>query len=131
MVSVEHGRVRWFVIAFIAAGFFMSSVLVWQLWDVTPARWCAIAQSGNNDIAAACLSILLKLLDLKNNVVIGLLAIVGLSVLSLAVVALGVRINAAGPGGLTANIGSDKTIISDADGVSSVEIPTPPAEKDA
>lgn len=129
MVTVtEHGRVRWFVIAFLMAGFFMSALLVWQLWDVTPARWCAIAQS-QNEVQAACLSILLKLLDLKNNVVIGLLAIVGISVLSLAVVALRIRIDAAGPGGLTANIGADKTVISDTDGLSTVEIPTPPAEK--
>jgi hypothetical protein len=104
----------------------MSALLAWQLWDVTPARWCAIAQNGTPDLQTACVTVLLKLLELKNNVVIGLLTIVGLSVLSLAAVALGVRLGLTGPGGLTANIEAEQTTVSD--GSSTVVVPTPPSE---
>lgn len=84
----------------------MSGLLVWQLWDVTPARWCAIAQA-TDERANVCVAILLRLLDLKDHVVLGLLSIVGLTVLALAVVALNVRIGATGPAGIGVNIGDD------------------------
>lgn len=122
-----NGRVRWFVVAFLILGTMMTGLLTWQLWDVTPARWCAIAQASTPDFANACVTILLRLIELKNNVVLGLLVIVGASMLSLAAVALGVRMGLTGPGGLSANIGADQTTVTD--GSSTVTVPTPPAER--
>lgn len=125
MSDLFNGRVRWIVFAFLGSGLLMSALLTWQLYETAPARWCVIAKSGTPDLATACITVLMKLLEIKGNVVIGLLVIVGLSVLSLAVVALGVRIGASGPGGLTANIGADKTTVTDGNSV--VEMPTPPS----
>lgn len=90
----------------------MAALLAWQLWDVTPARWCAIAKSGTPEISSACVTVLLKLLELKNSVVLGLMAIVGLSVLSLAAVALGVRLGLVGPAGFSADISPDQVKMS-------------------
>jgi len=102
--TVKNGRLRWFVVAFVLAGALMSVLLAWQLGETTPKNWCILAKQGSPELAGSCVTILLHLLDIKDHVVIGLLAIVGLSVLSLAVVALGVRISAEGPGGLKANV---------------------------
>jgi len=123
-VDKHTARFRWIIIAFLVAIASMSGLLAWQLYDTTPARWCAAALMGSPEVATACFGVLLRLLEVKDHAVLGLMAIVGLSVLSLAVVALGVRINAAGPGGLTANIGAEKTTVTD--GESSIVVPTPP-----
>jgi hypothetical protein len=120
-------RFRWVVYAFVAAGLLMAAMLGWQLYDLTPARWCVLATQGSPDLATGCVTMLVKLLDIKDHVMIGLLAIVGLSVLSLAAVALGVRLGFTGPGGLSANVGADKTTVTD--GQATVTLPTPPAEE--
>ena len=124
---MRNGRLRWFIVAFVASGVVTMLMLGWQLYETTPARWCVMAKQGSPDLEGSCLAIRLKLLEIKSNVVLGLLAIVGLSVLSLAAVALGVRLGLSGPGGLSANIGSDKTTVSN--GESSVTVPTPPADR--
>lgn len=97
-------RLRWFIVAFVLAGAMMVGLLVWQLYETSPRHWCEIAKQGSPETASSCLAILLKLLDLKDHAVVGLLVIVGVSVLCLAVVALGVRLGVAGPGGVSANI---------------------------
>jgi hypothetical protein len=125
--TIKHGRVRWFVIAFVMAGFLMSALLWWQLSETTPAKWCMLAKQGSPELAGSCTSILLRLLDLKDHAIIGLLMILGISFLSLAAVALGVRISAEGPAGLKTEIGADKTTVTGGD--SSVEVPTPGHER--
>lgn len=125
--AIQHGRLRWFIVAFVTAGMVTMAMLGWQLYETTPARWCVMAAQGSPELAGSCVAILLKLLEIKSTVVIGLLAIVGLSVLSLAAVALGVRLGLSGPGGLSADIGADKTTVSN--GESSVTLPTPPADR--
>lgn len=124
---IVNGRLRWFIIAFVLAGAFMTGLLAWQLYETSPARWCVLAKQGSPDSTNACVAILVKLLELKDHVNTGLLIIVGISVLSLAAVALGVRLGLSGPGGLSANIGSENTTVSN--GESTVVIPTPPAEE--
>lgn len=101
-------RLRWFIIAFVLSGLLMAGLLVWQLYETTPRVWCVLAKTGSPEMATSCVAILLKLLELKDHAVIGLLSIVGLSVLSLAAVALGVRLGFTGPGGVSANIESDQ-----------------------
>lgn len=120
-------RFRWVVYAFMAAGIVMTAMLAWQLYDLTAARWCVLAKTGSPELATGCVTMLVKLLDLKDHVLLGLLTIVGLSVLSLAAVALGVRLGFTGPGGLSANVGADKTTVTD--GQATVTLPTPPAEE--
>lgn len=128
MVDLQNNlRFRWVVVAFMAAGIVMTAMLGWQLYDLTAARWCVLAKQGSPDLATGCVTMLVKLLDLKDHVLIGLLGIVGLSVLSLAAVALGVRLGFTGPGGLSANVGADKTTVTD--GQATVTLPTPPAEE--
>jgi hypothetical protein len=123
---LSAGRLRWFIVAFCLSGALMAGLLAWQLAETSPARWCVLAKQGSPEMATSCVTILMKLLEIKDHVVIGLLGIVGLSVLSLAVVALGVRLGVAGPGGLSANIGAETTTVRSGD--SSVTVPTPPAE---
>lgn len=125
--KMADGRLRWFVFAFLAAIIIMTALLAWQLYETSPTRWCILAKSGSPEMASSCVSMLIKLLELKNNVVIGLLSIVGLSVLSLAAVALGVRLGLSGPAGLSANIGAEETVISNDS--ASVTVPTPSAEE--
>jgi hypothetical protein len=122
-IATGH-RFRWTVLAFVAAGILVSALVVWQLYETTPARWCAIALQGTNE---GCFTVLLKLLEIKDHAVIGLLAILGLTVLSLVAVALGVNIKAAGPGGTSVDIGADDTTITTPD--ASVTLPTPPSEE--
>jgi len=126
-MNKDTQRFRWVVFAFLAAGGMMTALLAWQLYDTTPARWCAIALQGSPEISTGCFNVLLRLLDIKNNAVLGLLAITGLSVLSLAAVALGVRLGFTAPGGISANVQADTTTVTD--GSSTVTIPTPPAEE--
>lgn len=106
-------RFRWVVYAFIAAGLLMTLILAWQLFDLTPGRWCVLAKQGSPDLGAGCVAMLIKLLEIKDHVMIGLLIIVGLTVLSLAAVALGVRLGFTGPGGLSANVEADTTTVTD------------------
>lgn len=123
---IHNGRFRWVVISFMLAGLLTMGMLGWQLYETTPARWCSVAAVGSPEIATGCVNILLKLLDLKQTAVMGLLLIVGLTVISLAAVALRLNIKAtAGAGGFSADIGADKTVVSDGDNV--VTIPTPPS----
>jgi peptidoglycan/LPS O-acetylase OafA/YrhL len=97
-------KLTWMIVAFCLSGALMTAILVWQLLETTPARWCVLANKGSPEFATGCIAILMRLLDIKDHVVIGLLVIVGLSVLSLAAVALGVRLQLSTPGGLSANI---------------------------
>jgi peptidoglycan/LPS O-acetylase OafA/YrhL len=124
---IKHGRVRWFVIAFVAAGLLMSGFLWWQLSEITPDKWCQLAKQGSPELAGSCASILLRLLDLKDHTIIGLLFMLGLSFLSLAVVALGVHISAEGPAGLKTEVSAETTSVTD--GSSVVEVPTPRSEE--
>lgn len=126
MVDSAEKQFRWVVYAFVASGLMVVGLLAWQLVDMTPAKWCAIAVQGTPEIATACVAVLVKLLELKQNVALGLLIIMGLSILSLAAVALRVRIGFSGPGGLSANVGADTTTITDGQAV--VKVPTPPAD---
>lgn len=124
----EPKALRWTLIAFALCGFLIAALVVWQLSETTPARWCVIAKSGSPGEDASCLAILLKLLELKQYTVLSLLAILGLTVLSVVVVALGVRINANGPGGFQVDVSADQTKISSGDATAT--IPTPPATGD-
>ncbi len=118
----QTGRLRWFVIAFLVAGTLMSGLLAWQLSETSPAKWCIIAKAGSPQAADSCVSMLMKLLEIKDHVVIGLLIIVGLSVLSLAAVALNVKLGINGPGGLSANIDSESVNVQDNQSGSSVTV---------
>lgn len=125
-LTKDHGRFRWTLGAFSASGLLMMLLLAWQLFETTPARWCALAANGSPELTTGCATILLRLLEIKDHVSIGLMAITGLSVLALAVVATGTKINASGAG-FNADIGADKTTVSTDDGTSTLTIPTPPA----
>lgn len=119
-------RFRWVVYAFVGALLVITGLFAWQMYDLTPARWCAVAATGSPEIATGCFNVLIKLLDIKDHAVMALAGITGLTVLSLAAVALGVRIGFSGPAGLSANVGAETTTVTD--GSSVVEVPTPPSE---
>jgi hypothetical protein len=121
----DLSKYNWTIGAFSLAGAVTMIMLAWQLFESTPARWCAIALAGSPETNSACAGILLKLLENKDHVNLGLLTIVGVSILALAAVALNVGIKVQGPGGVNVDIGSEDTKVTSGD--SSVTIPTPPA----
>jgi uncharacterized membrane protein SpoIIM required for sporulation len=116
------GRFRWTVVAFMLAGLLISGLVVWQLYETAPRIWCEMAKEGHND---QCVQILLRLLDIKNNALLGLIAILGLTVVSLTAIALGLKISAGGPGDTHIDVGADRTTVDT--GGSTVVIPTPPS----
>lgn len=122
---VIKSRTRWFISAYVASGALMISLLAWQLFETTPARWCVLAKQGSPELATGCVTILMRLLDLKDHVNIGLMVIAGMSVAALAALATGQRLSVNGPGGLSANVGAETTTVTD--GESTVKIPTPPS----
>lgn len=119
------GRLRWVVLAFVMAGLLVSGLMVWQLYETTPARWCAVAMTGSPEITTGCYTLLMRLLDIKDHVVLGLMTILGLTVASLTAIALGLNIKVAGPAGTSVDIGVDDTKVTTPD--TSVTFPTPPA----
>jgi uncharacterized membrane protein len=120
-----RGRYRWTVFAFLAAAVIVAGLVVWQLYETTPARWCAIAVAGSPESTTGCYQLLMRLLELKDHAVLSLLAILGLLVLSLTAIALGVGIKASGPGGTSIDIGAEQTKVTSDD--TTVTLPTPPA----
>lgn len=120
-----HGRYRWTILAFAAAGFLIAGLVVWQLMETTPARWCVLAKQGSPELATGCFNVLLKLLEIKDHALMMLIGVLAITIISIVVVALGVRINGAGPGGFSVDVGADKTKVSD--GENEAVIPTPPS----
>lgn len=125
--SIFKSRYGWTIIAFVLAGLLVSGLVIWQLYETSPRIWCQIAEGDAEAVRGACLAILLKLLDLKDHAVIGLLTILGITVVSLVAVALGLKISAGGPGNTHVDIGADETRIESSG--ADVTIPTPPSEK--
>ena len=121
-----HGRYRWTLIAFALAGLLVAAFAGWQLAETTPARWCGLAQATSPEGTTACLTVLLKVLEIKDHAVILLLSTLALTVLSVVVVALGVKLTGEGPGGFRVDVSADETQIQANGG--SVTIPTPPKD---
>jgi hypothetical protein len=97
-------KFRWVVLAFIAAGLLVAGLLIWQLLETTPGKWCAVA--GINEISASgCFQLLLALVTIKDHAIIGLLVILGVTVISVVAVTLKLRIQAEGPGGAGLQVG--------------------------
>lgn len=113
------------LLAFILAALITVGLVVWQLVETTPRAWCQLAADANEARYSSCSSILIKLLDIKDHTIIGLLSILGIIILAIVVVALGVSVKGTGPGGIGVDIGSDKTRVTDGESV--VDIPTPPS----
>lgn len=122
--TISKSRYGWTIIAFMVAAVLVAGLVSWQLYETSPARWCAIAENTTNT-TDACKEILLALIGMKDNALIGLMTILGITVVSLTAIALGLKITAAGPGNTSVNIGADKTTVDTED--ASVSIPTPPS----
>lgn len=90
---------RWTLVAFVAAGLLMAGLVIWQIAALSPRLYCAL--DGKVD----CTPILIALLGNKDHALIASFTILGLVVLCIVVVALGVNIKAAGPGGTSVDIG--------------------------
>ena len=60
---------------------FMIGILIWQLWGIGPTTYCP-------DFQIACIT---KLLDVKENVIIGLLAIFGVTYVAHVIDITGLR----------------------------------------
>lgn len=102
--ETAHKEFKWTTFAFGLAGAFSCALLVWQLWTLSPGHWCGLAQVTTPEGIAGCLTTLTKILTVKDHVLIGLMSIVGITILGLTAVALGVRLNVSVPGGGTAQV---------------------------
>lgn len=100
-------KFRWVILAFIFAGLLVSGLLIWQLYETQPSMWCAVADV-NEVSAEGCFELLLGLINVKDHAIIGLLFILGVTVLSVVAVTLRVRLDLDGPGGTGANIEGDE-----------------------
>jgi hypothetical protein len=105
--NITKSKFGWTIIVFIIAIIFVGILVVWQLFGLSPQTWCNIAEEGDANVRGACLSVILKLLDVKDHAIIGLMSILGITVVSIVAVALNVRIAAGGPGNTSVNIGAD------------------------
>lgn len=97
-------RFRWIVLAFIASGGLVAGLLIWQLLETSPNKWCSYVGEATPQ---GCFDVLLKLIDVKDTAIIGLLTILGLTVASVVAVTLRVKIDIQGPGGTGGNIQGD------------------------
>lgn len=101
---------HWTVAAIIFGGFAMGLILVWQLWGLTPGRWCVVAinaakMTNMRPTAEDCTTIILRLLDLKDHAIVGLLGVIGLSFLVMVVTLFKAKISFSGPGGVGGSVG--------------------------
>lgn len=97
----------WTIYVFLMLSLFVSGLIVWQLWGLTPENWCLLAKMGDKTDPMACFNTLVRLLDVKDHIVIGVLATQAIIVICLAVVVLNLDLKASGPGGVQIDVGSD------------------------
>lgn len=114
------------MIMFVITMIFLGGMLWWQIDATAPGYWCKLAADTTPENSTGCFQVLLKLVDVKDNTITGLMVILGLAVAGLISVALGLNIKASGPGGTSVDINERETKI-DTD-ETSVTIPTPPSE---
>lgn len=107
----QQRALAWTLWAFVAAAFVVVGLLSWQLFGLTPERWCGIARNASSPDAiarlGACINVLTQLLAIKDHTVIGLLILLGVMVLGVVAVALGVRVSANAPGGVGIDVSAD------------------------
>lgn len=109
-------KFRWVIVAFALCAFLIAGLLIWQLTETSPSRWCAVAEV--NDISASgCFQLLLALVEVKDHAIIGLLTILGITVIAVVAVTFNLKIEADGPGGTGLNVGpSDEPVPFKAEG---------------
>lgn len=127
MTLKEHLKTRfgWTMIAFIVMIVFIGVLAVWQIDATSPGYWCKLAED-TTESRTGCYGLLMKLVEVKDHVIIGLLSILGLAIAGLISVALGLNVRAGGPGGTSVDIRERDTTVDTGD--TSVTIPTPPSE---
>ena len=109
-------KFRWVIVAFALCGFLVAGLLIWQLMETSPAKWCAVA-NVNEISASGCFQLLLSLVEVKDHAIIGLLTILGITVIAVVAVTLKLKIQAEGPGGTGINVGpSDEAVPFKAEG---------------
>lgn len=92
----------------------LGGVLVWQLRTLDPKQWCGVAfdmakADGGGIIEAfkSCLHLQIKILELKDHAIIGLLAVIGLGYLMVMMRELRLQGEVRGPGGIGASVKHD------------------------
>jgi len=101
-------HVLWTIFVFLFLCAFIVGLIVWQFWGLTPNNWCMVAKLGDKADPSACFNVLIKLLDLKDHIVVGLTATLAVIIVSLAVVVLKIYVKAGGPGGLNLDVGTSE-----------------------
>jgi len=104
--------IKWTAWAIIFGSLAMGAMLIWQLYGLVPARWCAVSissakMSGTRPVAEDCTTIILRLLDLKDHAIIGLLGVIGLSFLVMVVTMFKARVTWTGPAGIGGSVGGE------------------------
>lgn len=111
MTPRHSNAFNWTVGAIIGGGMFMGIMLVWQLYGLVPAKWCAVPVSASKlthqkPVIEDCVAIVLRILDLKDHAIIGLLGVIGIAFLVMVVMNFKARITFSGPGGIGGSVGA-------------------------
>lgn len=100
--------------AIILGGPVITGLLIWQLSTLSPKYWCqtsfnvALADgSGLVDALKACLALQVRILDIKDHAIIGLLMVMGIVYFVLVFSQWKMRAEVHGPGGVGGTIGGD------------------------
>lgn len=103
----EISGFRWVIIAFILSSILIVSLVVWQLIGIQSRHWCEIP-GADEMLSEGCFSLMGQLIQIKASAVIGLLFILGITVIAIVAVTLRVKIDADGPGGTGVTIGGER-----------------------
>lgn len=103
-IKITTSHVTWTVCTFLTLTFFVLGLIIWQFWGLTPQEWCPAKQLGDAANFVSCVS---ELLHNKDHITLGLIGILAITIVCLAVVALGLFVRADAPGGIHVDVGED------------------------
>jgi len=124
LLDKHESNFRWTILAFALFAALVSGLVIWQLAETSPNHWCGLAKAASPEISAACVTLLEKLLEIKDHVIIGLMCILGIIVIGTVAVALGLKITGSAPGGLSVGVTPEKATADTSEGLH-VEVPIP------
>lgn len=108
--------IHWAVWGLILGAPVIIAMLIWQLAPLNdPVRWCSVTigiakVAAQKPLIEDCTTIVLKLLELKDHAIVGLLLAVVIGYLVMVSMVLGAKVSWTLPGGAGGSIGRDGPI---------------------
>lgn len=106
---------RWRQWAIVGLGLAILALLAWQLSTLSPRGWCQTAFDFSKtdkvtevvEALKTCVNLQVRILDIKDHVIIGLIVAVIMTQLLFMVSEFGMRASVKGPAGFGADVGKD------------------------